>query len=67
MQTRPAETTAPDAVVEGLARTRYKLVVSVVHGHEQTHTPCHHACRPQCGGSACQAFALFRDQREEQR
>jgi hypothetical protein len=67
MQTQPAETTAPDAVGEGLVRTRYELLVSVVHGHQRIHTPCHHACRRQSGGSPCQPFALFRGQRQEQR
>ena len=67
MQPQTNATSAPEAPVEGLVRTRYTLVVCVVCGHERIHTPRQETSCPECGASALRSFALFRDLREEQR
>jgi len=67
MQTQTNPTSAPEAPVEGLVRTRYTLMVCVVCGHERVHTPRQESSCPECGASALRPFALFRDLREEQR
>jgi hypothetical protein len=67
MQPQTNATSAHEALVEGLVRTRYTLVVCVVCGRERIHTPRHETSCPECGASARRSFALFRDLREEQR
>jgi hypothetical protein len=67
MQPQTNATSAPEAPVEGLVRTRCTLVVCVVCGRERIHTPRHETSCPECGASARRSFALFRDLREEQR
>ena len=67
MQPQPNATSALQAPVEGLVRTRYTLVVCVVCGHEHIHAPRQESSCPECGASARRSFALFRDLREEQR
>jgi hypothetical protein len=67
MQSQRNATCAEMASVDGLIRTRYKLDVCVVCGHERVHTPRQETSCPQCGGSARRSFALFRELREEQR
>jgi predicted RNA-binding Zn-ribbon protein involved in translation (DUF1610 family) len=67
MQPQTNATSALEAPVEGLVRTRYTLVVCVVCGHERVHTAQHETSCPECGTSARRAFALFRDLREERR
>lgn len=67
MQTQPNASNAPDALVEGLVRTHYTLLVCVVCGHERIHAPRQETCCPECGASARRSFALFRDLRQEQR
>ena len=67
MQPQTNATTAFEAPVEGLVRTRYTLVVCVVCGHEHIDTPRQEISCPECGASALRSFALFRDLREEQR
>jgi hypothetical protein len=56
---------AEQAPVDGLIRTRYTLEVCVVCGHERVHIPMQATSCPECGGSACRSFALFRGLREE--
>ena len=67
MQPQANATSALEAPVEGLVRTRYTLMVCVVCGHEHIHTPRQQTSCPECGASARRSFALFRDLREEQR
>jgi rubrerythrin len=67
MQPQANATSALQAPVDGLVRTRYTLVVCVVCGHERIHTPRQQTSCPECGASAYRSFALFRDLREEQR
>ena len=67
MQLQTNATSAPEAPVEGLVRTRYTLAVCVVCGHEHIHTPRQETSCPECGASARRSFALFRHLREEQR
>ena len=67
MQPQANATSALEAPVEGLVRTRYTLMVCVVCGHERIHTPRQQTSCPECGASARRSFALFRDLREEQR
>ena len=67
MHPQPNAIGGPDAVVDGLIRTRYTLVVCVVCGHERVHTPRQEASCPECGASARRSFALFRGLREVQR
>jgi rubrerythrin len=67
MQPQTNATSALQAPVEGLVRTRYTLLVCVVCGHERIHTPLQETSCPECGARARRSFALFRDLREEQR
>ena len=52
MQPQTNPTSAPEAPVEGLLRTRYTLMVCVVCGHERVHTPRQQTSCPECGASA---------------
>ena len=67
MQPQANATSALEAPVEGLVRTRHTLAVCVVCGHERIHTPRQETSCPDCGASGHRSFALFRDLREEQR
>ncbi len=66
MQPQTNPTSALQAPVEELVRTRYTLVVYGVCGHEHVHTQRQQSTScPECGASARRSFALFRDLREE--
>ena len=65
MQIQGSSTRAREAPVDGLIRTYYTLVVSVVCGHERIHTPPDETSCPECGASARRSFTLFRDLTED--
>jgi rubrerythrin len=67
MRPQANATSALEAPVEGLVRTRYTLLVCVVCGHERVHTPRQETSCPECGAIARRSFALLRDLREDQR